>query len=109
MNYFIYINTPRREKFSTLRSLYIGKTVPTERKNHPSQDKFLKNLLTKAISFVIIICVAGRNSRTDAAMAQLVEHILGKDEVPGSNPGSSSKTKKDERISRPFCFGNEAR
>ena len=26
-----------------------------------------------------------------AAMAQLVEHILGKDEVPGSNPGSSSK------------------
>ncbi len=24
-------------------------------------------------------------------MAQLVEHILGKDEVPGSNPGSSSK------------------
>ncbi len=27
----------------------------------------------------------------NAAMAQLVEHILGKDEVPGSNPGSSSK------------------
>ena len=27
-----------------------------------------------------------------AAMAQLVEHILGKDEVPGPNPGSSSKT-----------------
>ena len=27
-------------------------------------------------------------------MAQLVEHILGKDEVPGSNPGSSSKTKR---------------
>ncbi len=26
-------------------------------------------------------------------MAQLVEHILGKDEVPGPNPGSSSKTK----------------
>ena len=25
-------------------------------------------------------------------MAQLVEHILGKDEVPGPNPGSSSKT-----------------
>ncbi len=24
-------------------------------------------------------------------MAQLVEHILGKDEVPGPNPGSSSK------------------
>ena len=29
-----------------------------------------------------------------AAMAQLVEHILGKDEVPGPNPGSSSKNKK---------------
>ena len=28
-----------------------------------------------------------------AAMAQLVEHILGKDEVPSSNLGSSSKTK----------------
>ena len=26
-------------------------------------------------------------------MAQLVEHILGKDEVPGSNPGSSSRKK----------------
>ena len=26
-----------------------------------------------------------------AAMAQLVEHILGKDEVPGPNPGSSSR------------------
>ena len=28
---------------------------------------------------------------SDAAMAQLVEHILGKDEVPSSNLGSSSK------------------
>ncbi len=27
----------------------------------------------------------------DANMAQLVEHILGKDEVPGSNPGISLK------------------
>ena len=26
-----------------------------------------------------------------ANMAQLVEHILGKDEVPGSNPGISSR------------------
>ena len=31
-------------------------------------------------------------------MAQLVERILGKDEVPGSNPGSSSKLK-------PFLMG----
>ena len=28
---------------------------------------------------------------SNAAMAQLVEHILGKDEVPSSNLGSSSK------------------
>ena len=27
----------------------------------------------------------------NAAIAQSVERILGKDEVPGSNPGSSSK------------------
>ena len=26
-------------------------------------------------------------------MAQQVEHVLGKDEVPGSNPGISSKNK----------------
>ena len=26
-------------------------------------------------------------------MAQLVERVLGKDEVPGSNPGSSSRKK----------------
>ena len=32
-------------------------------------------------------------------MAQLVEHILGKDEVPGPNPGSSS------RQPRSVCFG----
>ena len=33
-------------------------------------------------------------------MAQLVERVLGKDEVPGSNPGSSSKNEK-----HPFgCF-----
>ena len=35
----------------------------------------------------------------NAAMAQLVEHILGKDEVPGPNPGSSS------RQPRSVCFG----
>ena len=34
-------------------------------------------------------------------MAQLVEHILGKDEVPGPNPGSSSK-KHPLRVF--FCF-----
>ena len=29
-------------------------------------------------------------------MAQLVEHILGKDEVPGPNPGSSSRQPRRE-------------
>ena len=38
----------------------------------------------------------------DAAMAQLVEHILGKDEVPGSNPGSSSMKKALARASAFF-------
>ena len=33
-------------------------------------------------------------------MAQLVERILGKDEVPGSNPGSSSK----DKALREECF-----
>ncbi len=32
----------------------------------------------------------------NAAMAQLVEHILGKDEVPGPNPGSSSRQPRRE-------------
>ena len=35
----------------------------------------------------------------NAAMAQLVEHILGKDEVPGPNPGSSSRQPRSK------CFG----
>ena len=34
-------------------------------------------------------------------MAQLVEHILGKDEVPGPNPGSSSK-RKGHHLRCPF-------
>ena len=32
-----------------------------------------------------------RQKTSYAAMAQQVEHVLGKDEVPGSNPGISSK------------------
>ena len=47
----------------------------------------------------------------DAAMAQLVEHILGKDEVPGPNPGSSSRQPRREtfgalvfyKVLRCFC------
>ncbi len=34
----------------------------------------------------------------DAAMAQLVEHVLGKDEVTGSNPVSSSKKERSENF-----------
>ena len=30
-------------------------------------------------------------------MAQLAEHVIGNDEVPGPNPGSSSKTKSIPR------------
>ena len=35
-------------------------------------------------------------------MAQQVEHVLGKDEVTGSNPVSSSKRKKERTQSRSF-------
>ena len=40
-------------------------------------------------------------------MAQLVEHVLGKDEVPGPNPGSSSK--KREQVIDLLSFFNEIR
>ena len=38
--------------------------------------------------FIEITLSLGVNTVAD--MAQVVEHILGKDEVPGSNPGISS-------------------
>ncbi len=37
------------------------------------------------------VCYNSRAVSDNAAMAQLVERVLGKDEVPGSNPGSSSR------------------
>ena len=37
-------------------------------------------------------------------MAQLVEHILGKDEVPGSNPGISLKIKASDHSDAIFIF-----
>ena len=39
-------------------------------------------------------------------MAQSAEHILGKDEGPGSNPGISSNSdrKKGEAFASPFYF-----
>ena len=44
------------------------------------------------------------NIREHAAMAQLVEHILGKDEVPGPNPGSSSRQPRCSNECRGFGF-----
>ena len=40
--------------------------------------------------------------RTNAAMAQLVERVLGKDEVTGSSPVSSSKKKEVNRLGFTF-------
>ena len=40
-------------------------------------------------------------------MAQMVERVLGKDEVTGSIPVSSSKNKR-HFVRSAFCFGNEA-
>ena len=39
-----------------------------------------------------------------AAIAQLVERILGKDEVPGPNPGSSSRKVLETKVSRTFSL-----
>ena len=56
-----------------------------------SFSDFSKILLTnERISVILYHAVS-------AAMAQLAEHILGKDEVPGPNPGSSSKKSLVER------------
>ena len=54
-------------------------------------ENFLENVLTNTKIFDIIIKRHEEVSLWYAAMAQLVEHILGKDEVPGPNPGSSSR------------------
>ena len=43
-------------------------------------------------------------TKENAAMAQLVEHILGKDEVPGPNPGSSSRHPRCSFEHRGFGF-----
>ncbi len=58
-------------------------TIPAHYFNTP-----LKKHLTFVIFAIIIAIVA------DAAMAQVVEHILGKDEVGSSSLPSSSKKKK---------------
>ena|GEM_PF-6322512 len=43
-------------------------------------------------------------SQVSAAMAQSVERILGKDEVGGSNPPSSSKNPKTKKLVLGFLF-----
>ena len=43
----------------------------------------------KTIDKDIILCY--NNRAKNATMAQLVEHVIGNDEVPGPNPGSSSR------------------
>ena len=55
--------------------------------------KITKNIFSLSLDKHKIICYNVLVRKGDAAMAQLVERILGKDEVPGSNPGSSSKEK----------------
>ena len=56
---------------------------------------FFETFLKKHIDKHNIFCYNNRRAdKMHAAMAQLVEHILGKDEVPSSNLGSSSKIKK---------------
>ena len=62
--------------------------------------------MTNEKVFVIIYGSVWANACKDeiAAMAQLVEHILGKDEVPGPNPGSSSRHPRCSNECRGFGF-----
>ena len=65
------------------------------KKNIKKSKKNSKKVLTNRICSAIIVKQSHRTLRCNrkvgiAAMAQLVERVLGKDEVPGPNPGSSS-------------------
>ena len=64
----------------------------------PKKKKY--SFFKKCIDKRKIICYNNQASRGNilvyAAMAQLVEHILGKDEVPSSNLGSSSRQPRRE-------------
>ena len=54
---------------------------------------FLKKLCMKELTFYAVSLIINKLSfenKLNAAMAQQVEHVLGKDEVTGSNPVSSS-------------------
>ncbi len=65
----------------------------------------MQNVLTNEFFFDIIICVTRKYPCGDAAMAQLVEHILGKDEVPGPNPGSSSRQPQSKHSGALVFYG----
>ena len=68
---------------------------------------FSQNFFQKAIDKRIFFCYnyIRCNQTTFAAMAQQVEHVLGKDEVTGSNPVSSSrKGLYLRKVLFPFAF-----
>ena len=57
--------------------------------------KFEKRVDNKATIEYNIKAVT-RQKQTNAVMAQVAEHVLGKDEVTGSNPVNSSKKSPHE-------------
>ena len=67
--------------------------------------EIFKKVLTNQFLFVIMTLAEREYLRKRAAMAQLVEHILGKDEVPSSNLGSSSRTSTPRQRSAFFVLG----
>ena len=66
--------------------------------------EIFKKVLTNQFLFVIMTLAEREYLRKRAAMAQLVEHILGKDEVPSSNLGSSSKKRSNRLYDGCFFF-----
>ena len=79
---------PTGDAFSHIFALFLTFIFPRIPLILPSEfSKTFENLLTKSFFFAIIL--------HDAAMAQLVEHILGKDEVVSSTLTSSSKDPAD--------------
>ena len=63
--------------------------------------------LKKGLTIWLLSCIINklfqqRRKEKFAAIAQSVERILGKDEVPGSNPGSSSKKRSEVSTSEFF-------
>ena len=68
------------------------------------KNNFFTKCIDKNHSFCYNIKCSAEIFANDAAMAQLVEHILGKDEVPGPNPGSSSRQPRCSKERRGFGF-----